>query len=267
MTVKNKTMKTVLLASLVAAIILPFGMMGFAEAEVSEEIKYKALEGKQIWDKLDHIKGKTEKTAQDKMLERELEKHFDEIAKEMNKHGIATPEQWEKNPDYWRMKNAPIAVTMVDPNEGSNSVNLDNNDSAGTATMAPGPCFCPQEFRFIAGFDFVLWGFWPSSAFASSWTSTTIAPNLDMISDVQTRADHGEIAPFVKFGLVKAGSAIITEEHSAENPGGVELSSSNSTSRTVARVIPSHHTVYYEKVTNPPVGTDIQVLVDVKSLA
>jgi len=248
MTVKNA--RTILFASLAVLLIVSFGGADIAFGEVSEEIKAKALEGKQIWEKIEDIKSKEVKTEKDELDEKKFQAQFDAIAKEMNKHGIATPEQWEKNPDYWRMKNAPTAVTVHggDASEDFRSPS-GNTDSFTAPSVHSSPCFCPQEFRFITGFDYLLWGFWPDSAFASSWKSSRVPVN-GMISAVTSLEDHGHITPFVKFGLVKPGSASISVEHSVENPYGIELSDSELTPYSVSRVIPDHHTQPYDTVSN-----------------
>ena len=102
----------------------------------------------------------------------------------MNEHGIATLEQWEKNPDYWRMKNAPTSVTMYGGEALDDSKSLNSNTNTFTTPSIHSPCFCPQEFRFIAGFDYLLWGFWPTFAFADTWTAAR-APTEDLISTVE----------------------------------------------------------------------------------
>jgi len=90
MTVKNA--RTILFASLAVLLIVSFGGADIAFGEVSEEIKAKALEGKQIWEKIEDIKSKEVKTEKDELDEKKFQAQFDAIAKEMNKHGIATPE-------------------------------------------------------------------------------------------------------------------------------------------------------------------------------
>ena len=70
MTTENA--KTILFASLVATLIISFGGANFAFAEVSKEVKSKALEGKQIWEKLADIKNKEYKTEKEELHESEL---------------------------------------------------------------------------------------------------------------------------------------------------------------------------------------------------
>lgn len=80
-------------------LIVSLGGTNPAFGEVSEEIKAKALEGKQIWEKIEYIKNKEVRTEKGELDEKKFQEQFDAIAKEMSRHGIATPEQWEKNPD------------------------------------------------------------------------------------------------------------------------------------------------------------------------
>ena len=166
--IRKTDAKTALSVVLAVAVMLPLGVTGPASAEVSEEIRYRALEGKLVWERLEHIKNKEEKTAQDMMLAEELQKRFDEIAGEMNRHGIATPEQWEEDPDYWRMRNAPPMVAAGAGGDGTDPANPHNGDRADAAA-ASGPCFCPRDLGFIVGFDPGRWGSWLTSWFADIW--------------------------------------------------------------------------------------------------
>ena len=262
----TKNAKTILFASLVATLIISFGETNFAFAEVSEEVKSKALEGKQVWEELVDIKNKEDKTDKEELYESELQKQFDVIAKEMNEHGIATLEQWEKNPDYWRMKNAPTSVTMHGGEALENFKSLNSDTNTSTTPSIHSPCFCPQEFRFIAGFDYLLWGFWPTSAFADTWTAAT-APTEDLIPAVESEVGHSYMTPFVKYSLVKAGSASIDMEYSVENPYGFELDSSELETHSVSRYLPNYHTETYDEISNTVAGTDVQIIVDLNTLS
>ena len=216
-----------------------------AYAEFPDHVDAAGLEGKLIWERLEYLREAGVHTAQDREVESNLEARFNEIVMLMNQCGMASPTQWEEDPDYWRMVNAPPIGQGV----------------AGDAS----PCFCPQEFRVIAGFDYLLWGVWPTSGLAATWSFSTRAP-AEMISNAITRAEHGEIAPFAKFGLIKEGRAGITESHYTSNPGHVTLGSSGVANHTVTKVIPEHHAVLYGAVENPPIGTAIQVMVDLHEL-
>ena len=78
------------------------------------------LEGKLIWERLEHLRETGVHTERDRELESNLEARFGEIVTLMNRYGIASPAQWEEDPDYWRMVNAPLGA-------------------------AQGACFCPPN--------------------------------------------------------------------------------------------------------------------------
>ena len=215
-----------------------------AYAEFPDHVEAAGLEGKLIWERLEYLREAGVHTAQDREVESNLEARFNEIVMLMNQCGMASPTQWEEDPDYWRMVNAPPIGQGV----------------AGDAS----PCFCPQEFRVIAGFDCMACGVWPTSGLVATWSSTD-AP-VRMMSSAITRAEHGEITPFAKFGLIKEGSASITESHSTSNPGHATLGSSGMANHTVTKVMPDHHAALYGAVKNPPIGTTIYAKVDLHGL-
>lgn len=265
--VKNG-LKTALFSSLFLALLISFGGTNLVFGEMYEELIPKGLEGKQIWEKLEELKDKDHKTFEDKAYELDLQKQFDEIVKEMNKHGIASPEQWEADPDYWRMKNAPPFPTPS--YERSASSRPDSFDRDGDTGVIPlpntSPGYCPQEFRVIAGFDYLWSGFWPSSAFASEWQGSTSAPD-ELVSFVESRADHGEITPFIKYGLTRQGSASIAVEHVVENAHGITLSETDVTPYPAYRVISDHHTIVFDKVRNTYAGTVVLAIVELRTLS
>ena len=253
--------KTIAYALSATVLILSLSGAGFAFAEFSDEITYKALEGKHIWEKLEYLKSKTEMTPEDKILKTNLEKQFSEIVKELNSHGIATTEQWDADPEYWHMKN--VLATMETHNDTADG---SGNQSSGFSGASPSPCYCPQEFRTIAGFEYKIWGIWNTMTLAKEWQSSRMSPE-ELITAVKTKAEHAYITPFAKFGLVKEGIAKFNEAYSSEKPGGDEIDETYATSHVITNAIPDHKTVYYAEIRNPPIITDIQIIVDLKSLS
>ena len=248
--------KTILFASLTTVLTFSFLGVNSSFAEVPKEIRYRALEGKHIWEKLEYVndKSKTEKTSQDKELAVKLKAQFENITAELNEYGIASPAQWEEYPDYWRMKNAPPMFACT------NTTTLTND--TGTTGASSDPCFCPQEFRFIAGFDYKMWGFWPTSALSDSDYESARIATEDMVSAVMTKAEHAYITPFSKFGIIKEGFAKFKERYSSENPSGSEIDDTPFVPHTMTKAHPDYKTVYYDEIKNPPIGTDIQIIVD-----
>ena len=254
--------KTIAYALSATVLILSLSGAGFAFAELSDELTYKALEGKHIWEKLEYLKSKTEMTPEDKILKTNLEKQFSDIVKELNSHGIATSEQWEANPEYWHMKK--VLATMETHND--TTTNGSGNQSSGFSGASPSPCYCPQEFRTIAGFEYKVWGFWNTMALADEWKSSRV-PAEDIITAVKTKAEHAYITPFAKFGLVKEGIAKFNEAYSSEKPSGDEIDETTTTSHVITNALPNLKTVYYAEIKNPPIRTDIQIIVDLNSLS
>ena len=188
----------VLIASLAIALIVPLGGANLAFGEVSDEIKYKALEGKHVWEKLDYIKDKAYKTDNDKKQEKELQKQFDAIVKEMNKHGIASPEQWKKDPDYWRDANLPPLPDVHTTPIGADGINM---AAPGSNIELMGPCYCPQKLNMIAGFDYRVWGWWWSSGYDPwGWGSGTFEGDV-ITSDVMTSEIHSRVTPHLTVNI------------------------------------------------------------------
>lgn len=122
----SKITKAVLFASLIAVTILSFGVTDLAYAEFSKEIKQKALEGKQIWERMDTLQDKENPTEAERLEITELQTNFDAIVTELNPYGIATQEQWESNTDYWTTINIPTV-----PNENSQTEDVAATTSCG----------------------------------------------------------------------------------------------------------------------------------------
>ena len=210
----TKNAKVVLFASLVAALVVSFGGANLAFGEVSEEIKTKALEGKQIWEKIEDIKNKEIKTEKDELYEKELQKQFDSIAKEMNSHGIATKEQWKEDPQYWRNMNLPPLhePEPVDNTHDSDSFEIQSGNLLETTSHSYcNPCNGPQKLYVIAGFDYELWGFWPTSAYSvAGWKTLTYNGDEDWTT-VTLEDDHDEITPHITQNIRRSG--IVTYDY------------------------------------------------------
>ena len=266
MTSEKTNTKPILITLLLVTslLLVPFGMEN-AFAEVSDELRQKALDGKLIWEKIEQIKsGNGKGIVDDDASITELEKEFNSIVEIMNANGIATQEQWDANSDYWRMKNVPNMVQSSHNSDRTMSF-PNGNSNTGIETMSS-PCFCPQEVRLIAGFDCKLWGYWPTSAFAPTWDSTTVE-GVDLISAFQSKYDHGYITPFAVYGLVKAGSATLDMQLDVENPAGMDMYESTIKPYKVSKYLPEYHTKKYDELKNVSAGSDIQATAYVKTLS
>ncbi|MDE0089898.1 MAG: hypothetical protein OXP12_00845 [Thaumarchaeota archaeon] len=200
----SKTMKAVLFASLTVVTILSFSAMDLAYAELPEEIRQTALQGKQIWERMDELQNKANPTEAERREATELQTDFDAVVAELNPYGIATQEQWEANPDYWITANIPAI-----PSEYGQT---------GGATAATNSCGCSQTLWFIAGYNYWLWGFWPTSVFGD-WESLRNESD-QRTSTAVVHTDLDRIQPFTTFTLSRPGVAEATLDMYGETEGG-----------------------------------------------
>ena len=100
---------------------------------------------------------------------------------------MATPQQVEANPEYWRDYNDP-------PEKEGNT--------------AVGKYDCPQKVKFKSGYKHTWVFWWTSYKWASSWSHAT-SSNSDMTSTVEVGSGQNDetIIPYAKYTLTKSGSA------------------------------------------------------------
>ena len=192
-----------LFASLTVVTILSLSAMDLAYAELPEEIKQKALQGKQIWEKMDELQNKANPTEEERLKVTTLQADFDAIVAELNPYGIATQEQWDANTDYWITAGIPAV-----PDENSQTKDV----AAATS------CGCSQTLWFIAGYNYWLWGFWPTSVFGD-WESLRNEGD-QRTSTATVHADLDRIRPFTTFTLSNPGVAEATLDMYGKTEGG-----------------------------------------------
>ena len=204
--------------------ILPFSGMGFAFAEVSPEIKEKAKQGLDKWKEL---KAEEKKVKKDNKKIDKLEKEFDKFVKELNKHGIATQEQWDADTQYWRSMNLPQSSTITETTRAHNVFNVDSFSST-TGSQIELMCHgCGnQNLQVIAGFDYLLWGFWPTSAYSvHGWKTLTYNGDSDATT-VTVQDDHDSVLPHITQKIAKTGTVNYDYEYDARIYGNYIDSSS-----------------------------------------
>lgn len=258
----TSTIKTILFGGLIVAMILPFGM-DFAFAEIPADVKAKALEGKQIWEKLESMKkaAKLSTNASEITEEKTLQAKFDNIVKEMNKHGIATQEQWDSDPQYWRSLNLPPLPVSDTPDT---TYSPSKGDLASTNTIEAmnqcGSCG-PQELHVIAGFDYLLWGWWPTSAYSiHGWKTLTYDGDSDA-TVVTLEDDHSEITPHITQKIKKIGTVNYDYGYDARTYGGL-LDANNSYGIIAIQVDPSSISITEDPLSNVIEDTTIRYDVD-----
>ncbi len=257
----TKTTYALLCASLIAILILPIGVYS-AFAEASDEIKAKALEGKKIWEKLEQLKTKSTKNASEIEQEKNLQDKFDEIVKEMNKHGIATQEQWNENPQYWRSVNLPPIPNSVENNSihSNNQIDLQAGDVLETMSHC-GSCGT-QELYTIAGFDYLLWGFWPTSAYSQNgWITLTYNGDEDTTT-VVLEDDHDEITPHITQSIKREGTVNYDYGYDARIYGNY-IDSNNAYGIQAIQVDPDSLAITEDELTNVVEDTIISYDVEV----
>lgn len=215
-----------------AAAMMVWTAPGVAHAEFSDDVYTKAYDGHEIWKDIEQLQQIVNKTPEDEKKLQSLEEEFGEIKVSLNILGIATPEQWDSDPDYWRSQNMPEITYEQNHTSGmSSDISSDSmvTGSLGGGSTIPGHfevmthCMCTgQGLSFIAGFDYYLWGFWKTSAWASSWKTLTYVGDYDE-STVTLRKDHDRIRPFTALHLKSVGSASGEITMSGEDSSGNEI--------------------------------------------
>ncbi len=261
------TTKTILFASLIAALILPFSAMDLAFADVSPEIKEKAKKGHDTWKEL---KAEEKKVTKDSKKIDKLEKKFQKYVKELNKHGIATQEQWDENPQYWRNMNMPSIHEPIVENDTHNTI-LDadlffNVDNSEIELMSHG-CGCAgQALNVIAGFDYLLWGFWPTSAYSDDgWKKLTYNGDVDTTEVVDDEI-HSEMTPHITANIDRAGIVNYGYNYEARAWGNL-LDSNNSYNLQSIAVAPSSLSITEDELTNTPASTTIKYTVTISNMS
>ena len=268
--IKNitKTTKTILFASLLVAMILPFSTMDFAFADVSPEIKEEAKKGHDAWKELKAEKKKVKKDS--KKIDK-LEKKFQKYVKELNKHGIATQEQWDKNSQYWRNMNMPSISEPIIENDNTHNTMLgvDSFSNVGNSEielMSHGCGSCTsQKLYVIAGFDYLLWGFWPTTAYADAGWKTLTYDGQERTSFVTTEDDHDEITPHISQKIQKSGTVNYDYGYDAR-AGGSLLDANNSYGINAIQVAPNSLSITEDELSNVVDGTTISYTVEVNWL-
>ncbi len=236
--------KTILFASLIAAMVLPFSMIENSYAEFSPEVKAKAFEGAEIWKQLEK---EQEKTTVDEDKVEQLTKDFKKIRYELNKEGIASAQQYEDNPDYWRSLSHPAY-----PDEVSDEIHLTSySETIPTSSTCS---TCAQKGYFVSGFDWwVIPSIWKTSESAETWAVVTQAsPSVPYISQVLTDQHYAEIKPWSHYQLKKSGSIDWYSTHTVKNNYNVEIQHSPSFDFTTTYVRPSYSTLEYSWIDDVP---------------
>ena len=187
------------LIAITTIFVLVLGL-GVAYAEPPEHLLDDALEWKQLWERIEQLQSKVNQTeAEREELENAQEK-FNEIRTLLNSYGMATPQQIEANPEYWRDYN-------YTPEEEDNP--------------AVQKCDCPQKVKFKSGYKYkwILW--WTSYEWASSWSyATSSDPYVTSTVVVDSGQNGTTITPYAKYKLTKSESAEFYATSRIQNEDG-----------------------------------------------
>lgn len=243
------TKKHTIFVAVLAAVLALAISFGPTYAELPDEIKEKALEGKQIWERIEELQSKTNPTEAERLEITNLQANFESLVIELNPYGISTQEQWDADPDYWTSVNIPAI-----PNE--------DGQTEGSYTTAS--CNCPQRLWFISGYTYWLWGFWPSTVFGE-WDA------LRNVGDYSTSTaivdgNQDRIKPFTKFTLSRSGEARATLDMYGETENGDRFWDPADRNVRITSANPAYATVHYSVIRYVADGSDIVAYVTLNSI-
>ena len=242
---KTKTtmfvMVSVLAAVMVAATITP------VYAEIPEDLHDEAIEGKNAWNTLETLRNMENRTADNEAQIITLQARYDEIVTMLNEHAVPSPQQWDANEAKWIEKNAPP-----------------DNESEDTEMREK--CGCTRSLKFIAGFKYDQFGFWPAVRLAPSWESvytvgqeetSTVRVNQDYEQDIRPVALMKLTAPEKgKIGLDMDGY------DNADNP----IYNPRPTTKTVTAVTPFNQYQWFPIFGHANLGEEFELTGTLKSL-
>ena len=186
----TKTIKTVLFASLIAAMILPFSTMDFAEAQ---EVDKKSVE--KLAKQYNKLSEQLE-TETDEKKKVNLKEKLDEILAELNSYGLYSDEQFEKIKDD-RVDERPDEVTQ---------------------SVAALSCPCPPEAWYRTGFDWEVFGL--NGSTDGNWV-TLKSVGASGLSEAETGFFGADSIDIWHQGFVRhATSANLTFENRIVNQNG-----------------------------------------------
>ena len=190
----------------------------------------------------------------------------------LNEHGIATQEQWEANPQYWRNMNMPPTPEPITENDNTHNMVWQGDSSIfnvsynGIDLMSHGCGSCTsQKLYVIAGFDYLLWGFWPTSAYADAGWKTLTYVGQERTSFVTTEDDHDEITPHITQKIQKSGTVNYDYGYDAR-VGGSFLDANSSYGINAIQVAPNSLSITEDELSNVVDGTTISYTVEVNWL-
>ena len=207
------------------------------------------------------VKSQTTNRKYDKKIDK-LEKEFDKYVKELNKHGIATQEQWDANPQYWRSMNLPDLPASETNDSSHSQTNLELGNTIETMSHGCGSCTQPQQLHVIAGFDYLLWGFWPTSAYSvHGWKTLTYNGDSD-VTNVTVEEDHDSVLPHITQKIAKTGIVNYDYGYDARIYG--TYIDSNNGNLNAIQVDPSSLAITQDELTdvqeNTTIGFDVEVI-------
>ena len=192
--------------------------IGIVFAEIPEDLYDEAVEGKEIWGTLETLRSQENRTASDEQQIATLQARYDEIVAMMNKHDVPSPQQWAANESEWLQRNAP-------PDDGEEDVQVTS-------------CGCTQTLKFIAGFKYDKYGFWPVVKLANGWKSLTYVGQSET-STVRADKDYERnIQPLALMKLTTHGEGRVTLDPAIYDEAGNLLYDPGSVDKTVTAVTP-----------------------------
>lgn len=125
-----------------------------------------------------------------------------------------------------------------------------------------GSCSTPQKLFVIAGFDYLLWGWWPTSAYSvHGWKTLTYNGDEDSTA-VTLEEDHGEITPHITQKINRVGTVNYDYGYDARIYGNL-IDANNSYGINAIQVAPSSLSITEDTLYNVDEDTIISYDVEV----
>ena len=123
-------------------------------------------------------------------------------------------------------------------------------------------CGGPQNLQVIAGFDYLLWGWWPTSAYSiHGWKTLTYNGDSDTTT-VTLEEDHGDITPHITQKIAKTGTVNYDYGYDARLYGNL-IDANNSYGINAIQVDPNSLSITEDEIDNALEDTTISYTVDV----
>lgn len=210
----NKTTKTILFASLIAAMILPVTMADSAFAETRDDkIQRLGNEGKNLKEKIT--------IERDSDKKERFEQDFEELKSQMRAIGIPTVEEYESDKSYWRDISVQNHLNELDRiKEASKRDNMRNVSYTEIQCSS-----CGDDDNKVAQFQtayaYDCYVIWTCNAYAPSWVYLSDGQSNSQVLTVGS--DHSWIDPFWLVSGNQQMNITYTYHHVNYDDGGSQI--------------------------------------------